>query len=1022
MADHNPAALKSARSEAAAAKPAAAKPAAQPKPPAPEAAPGANATAQPERRMNEKGPASAVVPDAASGAASSSESQLTSPWSLTSLLEMDSMQSQTDFIRAWSQDVKTRVDAALLTYLKEHKDSFHFQPPADVMSIPALAISEAASGATLTSFREIMNYDNLQSSFRRTGQYEAAGTLWMLDPCGDSVSDESVTIAQIEAARWQWSEEVFIQSSGNPDMRRFSFDVPLPARMQKPEMALREAVGSKGVIMLRPLPMIAGKAHVLAWYSAVSDAFQERSPNHQRIKRLFEAALSVPIRLRLCPDNDACALASLQYAEAAGMYAAASGADSFWLFAERLGRLRDIQDAIKDNISAPKLLSQLKALGVTFKGKSMTDAHAKAVKSLLPYATDTGCKGAYLRAEVMCPEAKDQTLLMRLAVLCSRRGTDAASGAVASMIFLLDTMRAARLTGEFPKGEGITVANIIGADKKKAAWADIQFKKQDLIAFLMHEAELLDTTMLAAVQKFRTPAAILKHYSATGEDGMVGRFLQAAPGAAGRTLNECFAVQVAEYRDRHGGGPKVQQLLDLMWGTWSGAFEEELQNLATQECVAASHTFLWHRHLSDSDSSAELGSKYRSFLAACAVGPVALDPGNDDEKMAAGLGASELGESDQQEIKKAQEQLMTLRRSSVNFLPLQAVGGASGADYSQAQLNKTWEKMRLGHKFSKKKGDRRALVFSADLFPPNLTKHGRSGGLIDQVQVDLERMKRTIAFMLQKRTKDDVVMLFDGRSRHCRKVMEMFEEDLAASGACALTEVWFVFVTPPKNKDPRAPGRSVSFGANNKEAALVSYPAGKSKEKVVHRCEFNTCGEVSTTSTTYTGIQMRRLSELPRMSADMKGNILGAAASGAVEGKRLQADIDEKGHPFSWAETKPLPLLQRVCEHHKVTHIADFTPGSAALAIAASGAMQYEGIAASEEHQKWMDSILDRCIMYLVGNDEKVCEKLGGDAEFTAKVTKFFAGSMQEVRRYLQPLDDDDEEDDNDSSATGEDA
>ena len=55
-----------------------------------------------------------------------------------------------------------------------------------------------------------MNYDNLQSSFRRTGQYEAAGTLWMLDPVchhDDSVSDESVTISQIDAARWQWDIE-----------------------------------------------------------------------------------------------------------------------------------------------------------------------------------------------------------------------------------------------------------------------------------------------------------------------------------------------------------------------------------------------------------------------------------------------------------------------------------------------------------------------------------------------------------------------------------------------------------------------------------------------------------------------------------------------------------------------------------------------------------------------------------------------------------------------------------------------
>ena len=138
--------------------------------------------------------------------------------------------------------------------------------------------------------------------------------------------------------------------------------------------------------------------------------------------------------------------------------------------------------------------------------------------------------------------------------------------------------------------------------------------------------------------------------------------------------------------------------------------------------------------------------------------------------------------------------------------------------------------------------------------------------------------------------------------------MEMFEEELAASGAFGVTEVWLVYVQAPKNKDPRAPGRSVSFAGNNKETVLFSYPPGKTKEKVIHRAEFNTCGEVSTTSTTYTGIPMRRFCELPRMSHETKQGILGAAASGASVIKRLQADIDEKGHPFSWAE---MPNSQR---------------------------------------------------------------------------------------------------------------
>ena len=55
--------------------------------------------------------------------------------------------------------------------------------------------------------------------------------------------------------------------------------------------------------------------------------------------------------------------------------------------------------------------------------------------------------------------------------------------------------------------------------------------------------------------------------------------------------------------------------------------------------------------------------------------------------------------------------------------------------------------------------------------------------------------------------------------------------------------------------------------------------------------------------------------------------------------------------------------------------------------------------------------------MYLVGQDQKVCESLGGDAEFAEKVKKFFGGSMQEAQRYLEPLDADAPEDSSEDDA-----
>ena len=95
---------------------------------------------------------------------------------------------------------------------------------------------------------------------------------------------------------------------------------------------------------------------------------------------------------------------------------------------------------------------------------------------------------------------------------------------------------------------------------------------------------------------------------------------------------------------------------------------------------------------------------------------------------------------------------------------------------------------------------------------------------------------------------------------------------------------------------------------------------------------------------------MRRFCELPRMDRDPNASILGVGASGAMSGKRLGKDLDARGHPFSHSEVKPLNLWQRICEHHGVTHIVDFAAGSAAFAIAASGELEYDGIAANDMH------------------------------------------------------------------------
>ena len=53
------------------------------------------------------------------------------------------------------------------------------------------------------------------------------------------------------------------------------------------------------------------------------------------------------------------------------------------------------------------------------------------------------------------------------------------------------------------------------------------------------------------------------------------------------------------------------------------------------------------------------------------------------------------------------------------------------------------------------------------------------------------------------------------------------------------------------------------------------------------------------------------------------------------------------------------------------------------MAVAASGAMQYEGLAGNDAH-RWLGSIVDRCVTY--------GEQSGGDAEFVGKASKYLGG------------------------------
>ncbi len=603
---------------------------------------------------------------------------------------------------------------------------------------------------------------------------------------------------------------------------------------------------------------------------------------------------------------------------------------------------------------------------------------ATALKGAQPFVMDDACCAAFALAEVYCPEIREPTLLMRIGYACSARNAVSDAKAKDYFVFVMDCLRVARLTGDIPKDEKISVTKAIGKSKTPGMLQTL-FKKRDLVDFIFNQAGLqMDQDTLNNMAIFKTPLSIVQKFAPSGADGLVASYRNSewlfAPGG----MHALFALRVAGHR-RDGAGPKAQAMIDVVWPVWNGAWDEVIEDLATQgaqEEEGHACSLWWRTWLNE--TSEQVGAAYRAFVAAFNSGPI-----RDEGDM---IRFYEVGQAQEDELRNLRGLPEQLRRRTVRFAALSDVGGASGAEFSHAQLQSAWEKISFGHRFkfgNKEDRTRRAIVASAELFPPNVAKQGAKARLSDPMACDDKKWGRLLEFLISKRAKGDILILFDGRGSANRRVIEAQGQKLAASGARSLVECWCTYSQPRVKEDPR--GAVSAWHSNNREMAFFfSLPA-------------NSRGENSSAGTAYTGISARRLSELPRMSSGTKASILGDASGAAVpkiKMARLQEDIQEKGHPFSHNEVKPVSFWETIMEHHKATHIVGFTPGSGALAVAASGAVECEGIAANEARRDWLDSIVDRCVMYKAGRENGYAQQLGGGAELVEKASKYFGGTM----------------------------
>ena len=318
-----------------------------------------------------------------------------------------------------------------------------------------------------------------------------------------------------------------------------------------------------------------------------------------------------------------------------------------------------------------KILKTMQGYGLTFKGKPVTEANAKALKNLAPFVGHGECRVAFALVEAVCPELREPTLLLRIAQLSTGQaggvGEDAAAGARAAWIFVFDPLRVLRLCGDCPKDDVYTVSRVTGQEKKSAALVHKLFKKQELVEFVFHEAALIQPGLPDELAMLRTPLSLVVAYAEEGPGALAASLRLDEVSASGECLETMFAVAVTTQREKFEEEPKKQFFVDILWGVWSGAYDDEIHELVTRDLQNMSPSFLWHQYLTERQT--ELGVKYRAFLAACCAGPIVAASGA--VTVPAVMGTSELGEAEKQELRNIQALLMILRRKKC-FLPVSA--------------------------------------------------------------------------------------------------------------------------------------------------------------------------------------------------------------------------------------------------------------------------------------------------------------------------------------------------------------
>ena len=295
-------------------------------------------------------------------------------------------------------------------------------------------VANAGQNTSLKSYKEPWKGVNCIVSLEANGLYEAAGNAFWLNPArrpdwdGHEIPGSEISWAQIAAGRSAWSEETLLSSADTDDLRHYVVHGVFPTAIPS------AGTGASAIAeWFEDLPCFSGRAVLLGWYSTMDD--QLRTDNMPTIMKLYEAMLSMPIRMRVGPTMKQIVLDTISYAE--DIFAAqGTTADSCLDFVSKVRVVVDVQGKTQR-----QLVEDLKLASIVYHGKPIGDQGVRCIQTVEPYAANGAVRAAARNLEPETKKLNEQTLMLKLCAACNKQYGKATTAAIDACVKVLVTLR-----------------------------------------------------------------------------------------------------------------------------------------------------------------------------------------------------------------------------------------------------------------------------------------------------------------------------------------------------------------------------------------------------------------------------------------------------------------------------------------------------------------------------------------------------------------------------------------------------